>query len=295
MSLNTFSYLLGQYHVVAVDEYNDEPKRIYLARSEFKLSEMTKVILIDLVKNEAFEPQWAGSFAKFVGSIRPIDHHRDDIEAIQKRINNLPDLIKIRISGIMEERIEIKDDGYRSFYDLNEYLFKDLNKKFNEKGSLDAFDFFCIIIWKANRVKSTIAKNLLKQFKTLEEAAQTITSTLSNENISDYDRFSYLVEIGFRLPMLSAILTVLYPERFLVYDYRICEHPKMINFQNLVNGMKDSKLYYRRYMDYIAAISEITPSWMTLRQKDQYLWGKSFAIQLKNEIECNYRKSDIEE
>jgi len=27
----------------------------------------------------------------------------------------------------MEERKEIKDDGYRSFYDLNEYLFNDLN------------------------------------------------------------------------------------------------------------------------------------------------------------------------
>lgn len=290
MSLNTFSYLLAQYHIVAVDEYLDKPERIYLSTSEFQLSEMTKVILIDLVNKVAFEPQLAGSYAKFMCPIRSIDLHRDDIEAIQNRINNLPDLIKIRISSIMEERKEIKDDGYRSFYDLNEYLFNDLNTKFREKGSLDAFDFFCIIIWKANRVKSTIAKNLLKKFKTLEDAAQTITSTLRNENISDYTRFEYLLDNGFRLPMLSAILTVLYPERFLVYDYRICEHPAMVSFQNLANGMTDSKCYFQRYQDYIAAIAEIPPLWMTLRQKDQYLWGKSFANQLKNDIKNNFNK-----
>jgi len=290
MSLNTFSYLFSQYHIVAVDDYQNEPKRIYIARSEFQLSEMTKVILIDLVNKEVFEPQMAGSYAKFMCSIRNIDPLRDDIELILIRINNLPDLIKIRISGILAERQEINDNGYRSFYDLNEYVFTDLHKRFLETGSLGAFDFFCIIIWKANRAKSKIAKKLIGKYNSLEDGARTITSYLSNENLNDYERFSYLIKTGFRLPMLSAILTALYPDRFLVYDNRICEHPEMVDFKNLANGIADITRYYAGYRNYIDTICSITPSWMTLRQKDQYLWGKSFADQLNIDIKNNFCK-----
>lgn len=293
MNKNTFSFLLNEYHVVAVDEYNEKPHRIYIAQSTNAVNELTKVILIDFTNNEAFTPQMIGSYAKFMCPIRLIDPNRDNIEDIQKRIEELPDLTKINLSRIMEEKPEISDEGYLSFYSLDDYLFKDLNKKFQEKGSLDACDFFCIIIWKANRAKSTMAKMLLKKFNSLEDASRSITSYLSNRNLNDYDRFKYLLETGFRLPMLSAILTVLYPERFTIYDYRNCSHPEMTEFKKLDNGIKDTRSYWSLYQDYIAAVVENTPTWMTLRQKDQYLWGKSFAIQLKKDIECNFDKTKI--
>ena len=296
MSLNTFSYLLNQYQVIAVDDYNQIPHRIYIAPSGNQVTELTKVILIDLDRHEVFAPQMIGSYAKFLCPVRLIDPNLDNIEEILKRIEKLPDLTKINLSRIMEEKPEIADYGYQSFYDLNEYLFKELNKKFKEHGSLDACDFFCIVIWKANRAKSTMARMLLRKFNSLEIASRSITSYLSNENLSDYDRFKYLLGMGFRLPMLSAILTVLYPERFLVYDYRICSNQEMVDFKKLSNGIKDTQSYWHQYQNYIASVIENTPSWMTLRQKDQYLWGKSFALQLKEDIECNFEKpilSDI--
>lgn len=184
------------------------------------------------------------------------------------------------------------NEGYGSFYNMDEYLFQDLKDKFLKEGSLGAFDFFCIIVWKANRAKSRIAKNLLKKFNNLEDAARTITSSLRNENLADFDRFRYLLDLGFRLPMLSAILTVLYPSRFLVYDYRICSNPEMSEFENLANGISNTEVFWKQYKRYIQAVEENTPSGMTLRQKDQYLWGKSFAMQLKTDIENEFNKKE---
>ncbi len=37
---------------------------------------------------------------------------------------------------------------YLKYYDLEAYLFDDLRKRFHEDGSLGAFDFFSIVIWK---------------------------------------------------------------------------------------------------------------------------------------------------
>lgn len=290
MNMNTYSYFLGQYHVVAIDEYKEQPHRIYIAPIGKEITELTNVILIDLDKPEVFDPQMIGSYAKFMCSIRYIVPNLDNMEEIQKRIEELPNLTKIKLLRIMEGKTEITDGGYRSFYDLNEYLFKDLNKKYLENGSLDACDFFCIVIWKANRAKSKIANKLLKKYNTLEVACRTITSTMHNENMSDFERFRFLLETGFRLPMLSAILTVLYPDRFLVYDYRICSDSEMKEFTKLEHIKKDSQMYWNLYQKYIEAVIENTPSWMTLRQKDQYLWGKSFVSQLKGDIENNFIK-----
>ena len=40
---------------------------------------------------------------------------------------------------------------YLRYYDLERYLFEDVHRRFHEEGSIGAFDFFSIVIWKANR------------------------------------------------------------------------------------------------------------------------------------------------
>jgi len=50
---------------------------------------------------------------------------------------------------------------YLRYYDLETYLFEDVHRRFHAAGSLSAFDFFSIIIWKANRAKSNVARRLL--------------------------------------------------------------------------------------------------------------------------------------
>lgn len=47
---------------------------------------------------------------------------------------------------------------YLKYYDLENYILTDVRANFKANGHLNSFDFFCIIIWKANRAKSKIAK-----------------------------------------------------------------------------------------------------------------------------------------
>jgi len=51
-------------------------------------------------------------------------------------------------------------DAYLKYHIIENYLFDEVHKNFHKNGYLNAFDFFCIVIWKANRVKSIIAGNL---------------------------------------------------------------------------------------------------------------------------------------
>ena len=57
---------------------------------------------------------------------------------------------------------EEKTMDFRKYYHLESYLFDEVRPRFLEQGYLTAFDFFCIVIWKANRSKSNIARMLLE-------------------------------------------------------------------------------------------------------------------------------------
>ncbi|HYX71330.1 MAG TPA: hypothetical protein VE732_01045 [Nitrososphaera sp.] len=52
-------------------------------------------------------------------------------------------------------------NDYLKYFDRERYLFEDVHQRFHAEHSLGAFDFFSIIIWKANRAKSKIALKLL--------------------------------------------------------------------------------------------------------------------------------------
>jgi len=72
------------------------------------------------------------------------------------------------------------ETDYRKFFDLENYLFGDVSKRFSEQSYLEAFDFFCIVIWKANRSKSKIARRLLfKGHPDLDSAVVALTKSLA--------------------------------------------------------------------------------------------------------------------
>src|SRR5665647_3378852 len=104
------------------------------------------------------------------------------------------------------------ETDYLKLYDDENYLFEEVSRRFSEQGYLKAFDFFCIVIWKANRSKSKIAKRLLsKGHSDLNSAVIALTKSLANV-ADDKTRMKILIEDwGFLLPMATAILTVLYP------------------------------------------------------------------------------------
>ena len=53
------------------------------------------------------------------------------------------------------------DMDYRTVYHLECYLECTVKARFHQNKELDAFDFFCIVIWKANRAKSKVTKRIL--------------------------------------------------------------------------------------------------------------------------------------
>jgi hypothetical protein len=177
---------------------------------------------------------------------------------------------------------------YRKLYDLENYLFEEVSRRFSELGYLNAFDFFCIVIWKANRSKSKIARRLLsKGYPNLESAVVALTKSLANA-ADNKARMKILIMVwGFRLSMASAILTVLYPKSFTVYDFRICE--VLGGFLNLQNKTNFDSLW-NEYEAFVDAVNEKSPPEYNLRDKDRWLWGNSFCQQLKEDLAENFLK-----
>jgi hypothetical protein len=180
---------------------------------------------------------------------------------------------------------------YRQFHDLESYLLEEVRLSFERNGCLSACDFFCIVIWKANRAKGRVAENLRKGsgHSDLEKAVHTFTTSLA-EQPNGRERFRCVSQRwGFSLPMASAILAILYPDEFTVYDTRVCtmleKQKSEWAFGNLKN-LRDFEKSWRGYQEYKKAVEEFpyeNPCG-TLREKDRYLWGKSFYEQLEHDV-----------
>jgi hypothetical protein len=189
---------------------------------------------------------------------------------------------------------------YRNYYssNLEGYLLGPVRDGFQRNGFLSAMDFFCIVIWKANRAKSKIAKRLLDDSKcnSLDEVVRKLTEEISNAKTAE-EKMRVLVEKWkFRLPMASAILTILYPEEFTVYDVRVAGALDEKNRTEL------DKLDYRTefqslwlgYKEFIGWVNKSAPPELPLRDKDRFLWGESFFLQLEKDIGENFSKTKPE-
>lgn len=176
------------------------------------------------------------------------------------------------------------DENLGDYYDLESYLFKTVNNKFKVDHYLNAADFFCIIIWKANRAKTTVI-NRLKKKGDLDKYIKSLTSNIYKAHdmeeklkiIMDKDKGG-----GFLLPMASAILAVLYPNDFTVYDIRVCnslETDPSGEYHKLAHKTKFSEIW-AGYQKFKNAVLEINPTNLSLRDKDRYLWGMSFKADL---------------
>ena len=173
------------------------------------------------------------------------------------------------------------------YYDLENYVLTDVRDSFDRNGHLTAFDFFCIVIWKANRAKTKIAQRLLNYNPDIEKSVKDLTSKIFSAT-EDKQKLKVLIDdYKFRLPMSSAILSLLYPDNFTIYDVRVCD--TLTNFKGLDNTTNFEKLWIR-YMDYIESVRNYEPQNLSLRDKDRFLWGKSFYEQLNKDLTNNFNK-----
>jgi hypothetical protein len=184
---------------------------------------------------------------------------------------------------------------YLKLYDLEKYLFDVVRANFERDRKLKAFDFFCIIIWKANRTKSIIAKKLLEKDgnrrKDLDAIVGDMTKSLAETDL-EKEKMRILIEKwGFRLSIASAILSVLWPDKFTVYDVKVCEQLGG-DYKSIQDKTRFEDLW-NRYNRYVEAVQNMVPEVAILRDKDRILWAKSFENQLTKDIAMLFQKEEL--
>lgn len=162
---------------------------------------------------------------------------------------------------------------YLKFYDLEHYLFTEVSGRFRRTGKISSADFYMIIIWKANLAKTRIRNRLSKHEGGFAGAVEALIAALRDAD-GPAERIEILMKTWrFRLPMATAILTVLYPHEFTVYDPRVCE--QLGAFEGL-SDRQFSETLWDDYCSYMAVVSRAAPSGLSLRDKDRFLWARSF-------------------
>lgn len=172
---------------------------------------------------------------------------------------------------------------YLQFYDLEKHLFSNVHRSFHADGCLNAFDFFLIIRWKSSRRMDLIIDRLCESGGTdIDKGARCLTRQVFQAPNHD-ERLGILMGPGIGLAMATAILTVLYPGEFTVYDQRACD--ALDGFRNIGNDKKNTARIWERYKEFREAVQENTPSHLSLRDKDRWLWAKDWVEKLKREID----------
>jgi len=181
---------------------------------------------------------------------------------------------------------------YSRLYDLENYVFTEVNSAFHRNGQLNASEFFCIIIWKANRSKSKIASLLTRSpsltRESLEQAVESLTRGLYSLPDGKHRLRYPMRDWGFRLPMATAILSTLYPDEFTVYDSRVCD---MVSFGHDFVHKTNPDSVWSGYQELKSRVCDHTPMCASLRHKDRYLWGKSFWQDLQEDLNEGFVKS----
>jgi hypothetical protein len=180
---------------------------------------------------------------------------------------------------------ELDMHNFLDYYNLEQYLLETVRPRFHKNHSLNAFDFFCIIIWKANRAKSNIAKRVLRKGNNLNTVVKKLTKQIYITKTYKGKLNVVMVGWGFRLPMASAILTVLYPDDFTVYDTRVCD---VLQKHHKLGSLVDFDSIWLGYQEFIFDVKNEEPKGLSLRDKDRFLWGKSFAEQLQKDVTKNF-------
>lgn len=179
---------------------------------------------------------------------------------------------------------------YLKYYDLEKYLFETVSPRFRKDTHLCAFDFLSIVNWKSPRPKRRIINGLCKRRKTgFEEAVRDLTHDIHRAEDHQTRLKILLDRPGIGLAMATAILTVLYPEDFTVYDQRVCTslgdyvpQSGVRSFRNL--GNRNKAKIWEGYVEFLEAVRENTPHDLSLRDKDRWLWAKAVVKQMETEI-----------
>jgi hypothetical protein len=112
---------------------------------------------------------------------------------------------------------------YRNYHQIERYLLEEVGPRFRKSGKLPAFDFYLILVWKANRAKSKVRRRLEKKCGNFDLAVKMIARSIHQADEPKEKLRILMSDWGLLLPMATAILCILYPDEFTIYDRRVCE------------------------------------------------------------------------
>jgi hypothetical protein len=167
------------------------------------------------------------------------------------------------------------------YYDDESYLIDDVGRWFRTSGEIDPADFWMILLWKANRAKGYHRDRLKRLSRgSFADAVRQISSQL-REASTDKDRLRVLMmNWEFPVPTATAILTILYPDRFTVYDYRVRE---VLDLDYDLSQRTYSDQLWVDYKRFLETVKASAPAHLSLRDKDRWLTGKSYREQIESE------------
>lgn len=162
-----------------------------------------------------------------------------------------------------------------------EYLENEAQPFFKKNGYLTTEQFFAIVIWKRNASKTNVKRGLGNT--DLDNKIKKLTSDVFHEQ-DNWKKIEILTKNrGIGIAIASAILTILYPERFTVYDYRVLEEinkqtkNKVRNIENLPKQKQATA--YLRYCEQVESLAKANG--LSLRDCDRAMWAESWYKDLR--------------
>jgi hypothetical protein len=178
---------------------------------------------------------------------------------------------------------------YRKYYDAERYLLEEVGRRFRDTGELEPADFYTMLIWKAERAKNRHKLRLTAKAGSFEKAVYEISSQLHNSSSAKARLQILMSNWGFLLPTASAVLTILYPKEFTVYDWRVCDEVGVDYKAWCSRPFSDELWSY--YESFKRAVIVEAPSKLSLRDKDRFLIGRS----TRKSIEKDWQRTDTED
>lgn len=175
--------------------------------------------------------------------------------------------------------------NYLKYYWLEqEYLEREVQPFFLANGFLTAKHFFAIIKWKrpgnASLIKNIFLRNVQTGDKestenTLNNIVMNITKDIAEAATKEKRIEKLMNKNGFQLAMASAVLTILYPDTFTVYDWRV---RGQIDCPDITYQRDRVRKYFDKYVKQVLERGrEITQNpTLSLRDCDRILWAKSW-------------------
>jgi hypothetical protein len=170
-----------------------------------------------------------------------------------------------------------------AYYSPETQLFPQLQQTFADTGQMHPEALYLILDWKASRARNKHLHRLATRCGgSFSDAVRKLSAEL-HAAADPRRRLAVLMsEWGFLLPTASAILAVLYPEAFTIYDRRVCE--MLDDFHGLANASKCSDEVWEQYMRFTDAVRASSPPGLGLRDCDRWLWGQSKRRDLQKEL-----------